>query len=375
MIGAARDQANVASRLSAMLWSSIPDETLIALSQEGKLGDRRVMQEQIKRMLASPKASRFVNDFTGQWLRLREIEANPPDKQLYPEFMPWLQESMLHESRAFFKELLFNDLPISNFVKSDFAMLNEPLAEHYGLLKRSSSSDASHLDIDRIKGFAVRRVSLPKDSIRGGFLTQGAILKVTANGTTTSPVKRGAFVMEQILGIVPTPPPPDIGSIEPNTEGAITIREQLEKHKRSETCAACHVKMDPYGFALESFDVVGQWRDRVRVRGSDGKTASRPMVHGHGIDYRYDPVVDCSGQLPDGRSFANVAELQTLLAENDRDLARAFVGHLVHYGTGVDISFSERAEVESILERAKASQYGVKTLLTEVITSPLFMKP
>jgi len=309
------DDFALATRLSAFLWSSIPDDALLALAEQGRLDKPAVLRAQTERMLADPKAARFIADFTGQWLRLREVGNNPPDTQLYPEFMPWLQESMLLESRAYFAKLLEHDLGVAHFVQSDFALLNEPLARHYG--------------IAGVSGFELRRVALPKDSPRGGFLTQGAVLKVTANGTTTSPVTRGAFVMEKILGIVPTPPPPGVGSIEPDTRGATTIRDQLAKHKRSPTCAGCHVKMDPYGFALESFDVVGQWRDRYRVRNEPDTAVppaaapAQPFVHGKPVNYHLDLPVDCTGQLPDGRPFADVRELRALLAADDEALGPA----------------------------------------------------
>ena len=361
MLGTRHDDFAVAAKLSAMLWSSMPDDALLAAAEKGELSQPAVRRAQTMRMLADPKASRFTESFTGQWLRLREIEATQPDQQLYPEFMPWLQESMVNETRAYFTELLEHDLGVTHFVKSDFAMLNEPLARHYG--------------IEGVSGFGMRRVALPPGSPRGGFLTQGAVLKITANGTTTSPVKRGVFVMEQILGITPTPPPPDVGSIEPDTRGATTIRQQLEHHQRNASCASCHVKMDPYGFALESFDATGQWRDKYRVRGGLGDDKDKPVVHGNLIAYHYDLAVDSTGKLPDGRTFEGIAELHAMLAAGDATLARAFVGHLLTYATGAAVSFAERAEVEEILRRSQASHYGVKTLLLETVQSPLFVKP
>lgn len=362
--GLAREQFLVASRLSALLWSSLPDEELLALAEKGELTKPEVLRAQTERMLRDARAARFAADFTGQWLRMREVESNPPDKQLYPEFMPWLMESMLAETHAFFAELLSKDLSVTNFVQSDFAMINEPLARHYG--------------IDGVSGFELRRVPLPPDSVRGGFLTQGAVLKVTANGTTTSPVKRGAFVMEQVMGIVPTPPPPDAGAIEPDTRGATTIREQLEKHKRNATCAGCHVKMDPYGFALESFDVTGGWREAYRVRGAPNAptgSAGRPAIHGRGIEYHMDRPVDCTGVMPDGSPFKDIRELRALLAAEPDKLARAFAGHLITYATGAEVSFADRAEVERILREARPGGYGVRSLLAAVIASPLFARP
>ncbi|MEA3207967.1 MAG: hypothetical protein QOE70_1024 [Chthoniobacter sp.] len=353
--------AALASRLSYFLWAGPPDDELLALADQGELSKPAVLRAQAERLLRDPKAARFVEDFTGQWLRLREIDATQPDKQLYPEFTPLLQQSMLDETRAYFTELLRADLGVAHFVKSDFAMLNEPLARHYG--------------IPGVEGHEMRRVAVPPGSWRGPFLTQGSVLKVTANGTTTSPVTRGAFVMEKILGIVPTPPPPGTGSIEPDTRGTTTVREQLEKHKTNATCAGCHLKMDPYGFALESFDVIGEWRDKYRAVGGVGRDEDRKLVDGRPIAYHFEKPVDSSGQLPDGRTFQDFVALRDLLAGEEEPLARAFLGHLIGYATGAPVSFADRPEVERILARAKAGHYGVRTLLLETALSPLFSKP
>lgn len=351
----------LASRLSYFLWSGPPDDELLSLADSGRLGEPKVLRAQVARMLTDARSRRFVEDFTGQWLRVRDIDATQPDRQLYPEFTPLLKEAMLGETRGYFTELLKQDLGSAYLVKSDFAMLNEPLARLYG--------------IPGVRGHDIRRVSLPEDSVRGGFLTQAAVLKVTANGTTTSPVTRGAFVLEKILGIEPTPPPPGVGSIEPDTRGATTVREQLDKHKRDATCAGCHKHMDPYGFALESFDVVGEQRRAYRVRGGEGPHEKRKYVHGHAIEYRPGPAVDCAGVLPDGRPFANLAELRSLLAADERRLARALLGHLLAYSTGAAASFADRAEVEGILDRSAASKFGARTLIVELVTSPLFARP
>jgi hypothetical protein len=321
-------------------------------------------------LLQDKRAARFVEDFTGQWLRLREIDSTQPDKAMYPEFTPLLQESMLEETRAYFAELLNGDLGVSHVVKSDFAMLNEPLAELYG--------------IEGVWGHEIRRVPLPPGNVRGPFLAQGSVLKISANGTTTSPVTRGAFVMDKVLGIVPTPPPPNTGTIEPDTRGTTTVREQLEKHKNNAICASCHVKMDPYGFALESFDVIGGPRVAYRALNEPPQPGPQPfgpylpdtrkIVQGRRIDYHDGKPVDCTGQLPDGRPFKDLAELEDQLATNEEGLARAFVGQLITYSTGAPVTFSDRAEVESILARSKASSYGIRTLLVETVLSPLFAR-
>lgn len=355
--GVLNDHA-LATRLSYFLWSTTPDQKLLQLAAEGRLHKPDILQAQTERLLNDRRSARFVENFTGQWLALRELDATLPDRKLYPEYMPWLSEAMKMESRAFFAELLKNDLGITNFVKSDFAMLNEPLARLY--------------HIDNVRGWDIRRVELPRDNVRGGFLTQAAILKTTANGTTTSPVKRGAFVMEKLLGIVPIPPPPNAGSIEPDVRGATTVREQLEKHRHNTACAGCHAKMDPYGFALESFDVVGEYRDQYRIVGGTGNHAERKKVNGHPIDYHFELPVDCSGQLPDGRAFRNVNDLRNFLSEDPRRLARAFTKQLLTYATGAEFRFADRVVVDNILNEAKASQYGLRSLINAVVQSSAF---
>jgi hypothetical protein len=348
----------LAARLSYFLWSSLPDEELRRIADAGKLHQSDVLQAQTERLLNDTRASRFVESFTGQWLGLRELDATQPDRKLYPEYMPWLSAAMRMESHAFFSELIKDDLSVTNFVQSDFAMLNEPLGRLYG--------------IDHVGGWDIRRVDLPVDSVRGGILTQAAVLKTTANGTTTSPVKRGAFVMEKLLGIVPIPPPPDIGSIEPDVRGATTVREQLEKHRHNASCAACHAKMDPYGFALESFDVVGEHRGKYRVVGGKGHHDERKKVNGHPIEYHFELPVDCTGTLPDGRAFEDVNELRKCLAADPRRLAQAFTQHLMTYATGAEFSFADRAEVEAILNKTVSTSYGLRSLIHAVVQSKAF---
>jgi Protein of unknown function (DUF1592)/Protein of unknown function (DUF1588)/Protein of unknown function (DUF1585)/Protein of unknown function (DUF1587)/Protein of unknown function (DUF1595)/Planctomycete cytochrome C len=359
--GKDREQFALASRLSFTLWNTTPDDALLTDAAAGKLTDPKTLAAHLDRLLADSRSDRFVADFLGQWLKLNEIDANTPDKQLYPEYRPWLSRAMLAEARAFFRELLTKDLSATHFVKSDFTFLNEPLAELYG--------------IPDVRGWDTKRVPLKPEHHRGGFLTMAAVLKATANGTTTSPVKRGVFVMEQLLGIHPTPPPDDIGSIEPSTDGATTIREQLAKHSSVASCASCHVKMDPYGFALESFDVVGEHREKYRGRAAGFPPQFKKLVAGQQIDYHFGAKVDPSGVTPDGKAFADVGELRALLAADPAALARPFVAHLVAYGTGTEVGFADRAEVDRIVERAKASGYGVRTLLSETVRSPLFTKP
>jgi len=344
----------LAQRLAGMLWSSLPDAALAQAADRGELAKPAGLRAHTERLLGDAKAQRFVEDFLGQWLDLRDINSTQPDTKLYPEFMPWVQEAMVLETQAFFRELLKDDLGVVHVVKSPFAMLNEPLARLYG--------------VSGVSGWNLRKVVLPAGSVRGGFLTQASVLKITANGTTTSPVKRGVFVLEKLLGIIPTPPPPDAGSIEPDVRGATTVRQQLEKHRSNPTCAGCHQKMDGYGFALESFDVAGAWRERYRAMGG----GALGKIHGHGLAYHFGPAVDCTGTMPDGRPFQDVNALRDLLAADPAALARAFVQHLVVYATGAGISFADRATVDAIVARAKARDYGLRTLIHEVVQSDLF---
>ncbi len=352
------DAHALANRLAYFLWNSKPDDALTQLAASGKLHDAKVLREQVERVLKDAKSQRFIEDFLGQWLKLRLIAANDPDKKLYPEFSPYLQDSMVAETRAYFRELIEKNLDASHLVRSDFAMLNEKLARLYG--------------IPGVSGSAIRRVALPAGSPRGGFLTQAAVLKVTANGTTTSPVVRGAFVMDRLLGKPPEPPPPNIPAVEPDVQGATTIREQLDKHRADASCASCHAKMDPPGFALESFDVIGGQRDRYRSIG-EGDPAPRgdidPFI---GISFKLGPKVDASGTLPDDRKFSGIAEFQSLLAADKHQLLQNLAEQLTVYATGRPIAFSDRAALSGIVARTDKLGGGIRTLLHEIVQSSLF---
>lgn len=352
------DSHALACRLSYFFWNSLPDEQLTKLAATGELQRPDVLRGEVERLLKDPKSQRFVDDFLGQWLKLRQIAANDPDRKLYPEFNPYLQDSMVAETRAYFRELLEQNLDASKLVRSEFAMLNEKLAVHYG--------------ISGVSGSQIRRVTLPADCPRGGFLTQGSILKITANGTTTSPVPRGAFVMDRILGQPPEPPPPNITAVEPDVRGTTTIREQLDKHRTHAACAACHAKLDPPGFALEAFDVIGGQRTRYRSIG-EGIAAERgsidPFIH---IGFKLGPVVDASGVLADQRAFRDIREFQALIAADTTPLLKNLATQFAVYSTGRDIGFSDRDEIQAIVTRTQQQGGGIRTLIHEVVQSPLF---
>ena len=352
------DDFALASRLSYFLWSTMPDDELLALAAAKKLGQPATLRAQVDRMLASPKAHAFVENFTGQWLDLRNIEATSPDKRLYPEFDEVLQTSMVGETESFFTEMLARNESTVNFIHSDWLMLNRPIAEHYG--------------IEGVKGEGFQRVPLPAGSPRGGLLTQASILKVSANGTTTSPVIRGTWVMKRLLGTPPPSQPADVGSIEPDTRGASTIREQLAKHRSVESCAACHRNIDPPGFALESFDVIGGWRDRYRSQ-EKGDNANRKL-HGRNVwEYKLGLPVDATGELPDGRKFKDMIEFKKLLLEQRDQVLKNVTERLLIYSTGAGIRFADRTEVARITASVKAKGSGLRTLLHEVVESPLFL--
>ncbi len=352
------DDYALASRLSYFLWSTMPDDELLALAAAKKLAQPATLRAQVDRMLASPKAHAFVENFTGQWLDLRNIDATTPDRKLYPEFDEVLQFSMVGETEAFFTEMLAHNESTANFIHSDWLMLNRPLAEHYG--------------IESVKGENFQRVKVPADSPRGGLLTQAAILKVTANGTTTSPVIRGAWVMKRLLGTPPPPQPADVGSIEPDTRGASTIREQLAKHRSVESCAGCHRNIDPPGFALESFDVIGGWRDRYRSQ--EKGDSPKKKLNGRNVwEYKLGLPVDATGELPDGRKFHDMADFKKLLLEQRDQVLKNVTEKLLIYSTGAPIRFADRTEVARLTASVKAKGSGLRTLVHEVVESPLFL--
>jgi hypothetical protein len=352
------DDHALASRLSYFLWNSPPDEALRKFADDGRLREPGVLRKETDRMLNDPRAARFVDAFLDYWLDLRDVNANAPDATLYPDYYldDQLTEASVFETRMFFKTLIDEDLPAKNLIDSDFTFVNERLARHYGL--------------PAPEGVKLRRVKLPDDSPRGGLLTQASVLRVTANGTTTSPVIRGAWVVERLMGVDIPPPPSGVEAIEPDTRGAVTIRQQLDKHRTIKSCAACHQKFDPVGFALESFDVTGGWRTRYRAIGDEGEPATGYGKNGHAFQFRHAQPVDASGALIDGRKFDDVRALKQCLLAAERAVARNLVNRLVVYATGAPVRFGDRAEVERILDRA-SPRYGVRSLIHALVESEL----
>jgi hypothetical protein len=353
------DDDALASRLSYFLWNSPPDAALREAAERGELQDAERLRAQASRLIDDPRSRRFIDAFIDYWLDLRRVNATSPDATLYPDYYldDLLIESADEEPRAFFAEMLHGNLPARNVVASDFVMVNERLADLYGLTG--------------VEGVELRRVSLPPDSVRGGFLTQAGVLKVTANGTTTSPVLRGAWVMERILGKPSPPPPPSVPAVEPDIRGATTIREQLEKHRSLKTCALCHSKIDPPGFALESFDVFGGYREQYRALGQ-GTHVPGFGKNGQPFEFHRGPKVDPSGELPGGGAFRDVQGLKALILKDERGVARNLVRQLLVFATGTGVRFGDRARVEEILDRCADGGYGVRSLILELTRSELF---
>ena len=353
------DDYALASRLSFFLWNSEPDETLRALAARGELHRPEALRAQTERLLNDPKSMRFIEAFTDYWLDLREIDDTSPSTTLYNDYEldDPLKLAALEETRLFVAEMLGANLPARSIVDSDFTFLNERLANHYG--------------VPGVNGAKMRKVTLPKDSVRGGLMTQASVLKVTANGTTTSPVLRGYWVTERILGYQ-IPPPPPVPAVEPDIRGAVTLRQQLEKHRNDASCASCHGKMDPPGFALESFDIMGGWRDRYRAVKEGIKPESGIGLNGQAFAFYYALPVDCAGELPDGRAFKDIREFKALLLQDEVPLARNLVKQLITYATGAPVRFSDREEVERIVQRSSSRQFGVRAIVHEIVQSDLF---
>ena len=354
------DDYALAARIAFFLWNSPPDAELRRCAEKRELRQPDVLRAQTDRMLIHTKSRLFVDAFLDYWLDLRKIVATAPDSGLYPDYYldDLLSESALEETQLFFAELLRGDLPARNLVASDFAMVNERLAAHYGM--------------PPVEGVALRRVSLPEGSPRGGLMTEASVLKVTANGTTTSPVLRGAWIMERLLGKPPPPPPPSVPAVEPDIRGAVTIRQQLDKHRTQESCAVCHAKIDPAGFALENFDVMGGWRERYRAQG-EGAPEKGIGKGGQKFAFHTGLPVDASGELPDGRKFRDIREFKQLLLDDEKQVARNLARQLAVYATGAPIRFADRAKIEDVLQRASSSHYGVRSIIHEVVQSDLFL--
>ena len=350
----------LATRLALFLGNSTPDAALRAKAEKGELHNPEVLRAETERLLNDPRSSRFVEAFTDYWLDLRKIDDTSPSSTIYNDYEmdDPLKLAALDEPRLFIAELLRSDLPARNIVDSDFTFLNSRLAAHYA--------------IPGVEGAAMRRVTLPPGSERGGLMTMASVLKVTANGTTTSPVLRGHWIAERILGLAILPPPAGVKAVEPDIRGAVTIRQQLAKHREDASCASCHIKMDPPGFALESFDVMGGRRDRYRAVAENVPPVRGFGMSGQAFAFHYGLPVDSAGELPDGRAFKDVREFKALVLKDELPVARNLAKQLVTFATGSPVGFADRPALEQILQQAAPRRYGVRTLVHEIVQSQLF---
>ncbi|HSI12405.1 MAG TPA: DUF1592 domain-containing protein [Chthoniobacter sp.] len=337
----------IASRLSYLLWSTMPDAELFSLAESGKLHDKAELSRQVVRMLADPRSQRFTDAFCSQWLRLRKVGMFPPDKMIYPDYDKQLEASMTGETRAFFREVLMSGLTLREFLDSNWTMVNSRLAEYYGLPANGLPSDS------------LQRVALTPESHRGGLLTQAAVLSLTSDGTRHRPVHRGVWVMESIFGKSPPPPPANVEPIATNpvTAPKATLRMKLDAHIHDASCAACHAKIDPLGLAFENFDAVGRWRTTEKTEGIGD-----------------DPSVDPSGKFPDGRTYKDATEFKKLLLADVDSFNRTFIEKLATYALRRTVSFDDRDQLKAIASAGKAADYRVKDILTALVRSDLFQK-
>ena len=336
----------LASRLSYFLWSSMPDEHLFNLARNGTLHEKDTLAAEVRRMLADPKAAEFASSFPRQWLQLRRVGMFPPDKVLYPDYDDNLERSMIGETVGFFGDVLKRNGSLREFIDSDWTMLNERLAKHYG--------------IEGVHGDAFRRVSLKPEDHRGGLLTQASVLSLTSDGTRHRPVHRGVWVLESIIGKPPAPPPANVPAL--NTPSAdapkTTIRQKLEAHRSDANCAACHRHIDPLGIAFDNYDAIGRWRTVETVTAGTGE----------------DPKLDASGELYDGRKFDDAAGLKKILLDDTDKFAAAFTEKLATYALRRGTTFSDRSDLKPVTEKAKANDYQLASLIEDLVTSDLFQK-
>ena len=336
----------LASRLSYFLWSSMPDQRLLDLARQGKLHETETLRGEQRRMMQDAKAAKFAESFPRQWLQLHKVGMFAPDSKLYPEYDDYLEKSMIGETTGFFREVLEKNLSLREFIRSDWTMLNERLAGHYGIAS--------------VHGEPLQRVALRPDDHRGGLLTQGSILSMTSDGTRHRPVHRGKWVLESFIGKPPPPPPANVPPIEPAppTAPKTTLRAKLEAHKSDANCAACHLKIDPLGLAFENYDAIGRWRTEEAQR--DGVGAN--------------PKLDPSGELNDGRKFADADGLKRILLADTDKFAAACTEKLATYGLRRAPNFGDRAELRRITGQAKAADYKLGSLIEYLVTSDLFQK-
>lgn len=328
----------LASRLSYFLWSSMPDDELLALAGQDRLHEPETLRAQVDRLLADPRSQALADNFSGQWLETRNLNSVNPDPELFPAWGTSLREAMKRETALFFEAVLRENLPLGTFLDADFTFLNATLARHYG--------------IEGVRGDDFQRVSLAGKPQRGGVLSQASVLTVTSYPTRTSPVIRGKYVLENILGAPPPEPPADVPALEESSAGPnASVRQQLEAHRSNPACASCHARMDALGFGLENYNAIGQWRDTEK---------EQPL--------------DASGVLPSGESFNTPSQLRQILSRNTDEFARAITEKMLIYALGRGLEPYDRITVKEILKNVEADNFRFQTVVHEVVGSLPFQQ-
>ena len=339
------DGWQLASRLSYLLWSSAPDAELSGVAAQNRLRDPAVLQAQVKRMIADPKAWEFVRNFAGQWLSVRNFDnGTPPNRDFYRFYDDALRDSSRREPLEFFNEVLKQDLPVTDFLDSDFLVVNERLAKHYGILG--------------VEGDNFRRVPAPVDGRRGGILGMSGILTYLADGQRTLPVRRAAWVLDTLWNQPVPPPPPNVGDLPASKEKPLSVRDRLNQHRTTESCGSCHVRVDPFGMALENYDATGMWRDRQNGEGMRGDKNS--------------PALDVSGQLPGGHDFKSVQEFKAALLAEKQNFITAFTEKLLTYALGRPIGYADHYTVEQIMARAAPHGYRLQEVIQATVATDYF---
>jgi len=327
----------LATRVSYFLWSSMPDEELLRLAESRKLGEPRVLRAQVVRMIADPKSQALADNFAGQWLETRSLDAMKPDAAKFPTWGPELRDAMRTETRMFFEAVLRENRPISDFIDAKYTFLNERLAKHYG--------------IEGVTGPAFRRVELTTTQ-RSGVFTQASVLTVSSYPTRTSPVLRGKYLLENALNAPPPAPPAAVPALSEEGVGvARTIRQQLEQHRADPVCASCHTRMDPLGFSLENYDAIGRWRTE------EGKLP-----------------IDPTGELPNGRRFSGPADLKTLLRDNMPEFTRGLTEKLLTYSLGRGVEAYDRVTLRDLARQTADQEYRLQALITGIVQSVPFQQ-
>jgi hypothetical protein len=332
------NDVELASRLSFFLWSSIPDDALLDVAIRGQLKEPAILRQQVRRMLADPRSAALVEGFADQWLYLRNLPAASPDDKLFPDFDDNLRQAMREETELFFESMKNEDRNVLDLLTANYTFLNERLAKHYG--------------IPGVYGSNFRRVALPADSPRGGLLGQGSILTVTSYNDRTSPVRRGKWVLDNLLGMPPPPPPPNVPPLKDNGIGGkmLSMRDRMAQHRANPVCASCHMLMDPIGLSTENFDAVGQWRDRTE----DGA------------------VVDASGGLPDGSKFDGMSGLKKALVSRPDLFVATMTEKLMTYALGRGLEAYDAAAVRAITRSARADDYRFSSIILGIVNSVPF---